>query len=172
MNGFLHIEDCFINNQNYFEILKSNVVWDNSLKSRKTASYGVPYIYNGVSYDLCPFPEFISSFFLLINSKVGFTPNNCLLNYYDRKESSMGFHSDQTNILNENCGIVIISFGAPRVLRFKHKSNSSIIDFNLENGSFFFMGQDVQNNWLHSILTSELDNNERISLSFRSIKYL
>lgn len=84
----------------------------------------------------------------------------------------MGFHSDQTDILFNNTGIVIFSFGFPRVLRFKNKNDSKLIfDVLLENNSYFYMSQKVQNHWLHSVLPENNNDskNERFSLTFRKI---
>ena len=33
-----------------FNDLRSSIVWDNRMKSRKTASFGVSYNYSGISY--------------------------------------------------------------------------------------------------------------------------
>jgi alkylated DNA repair dioxygenase AlkB len=83
----------------------------------------------------------------------------------------MGYHSDQIDILAKDTGVVIFSFGASRILRFKNKiDNNLIYDFELKNNSYFYMSQEVQKYWLHPILpdTSSL-NSVRYSITFRKI---
>lgn len=151
--------------------LKNNIVWDNSIISRKTASFGIPYNYSNIHYKKSEIPQFLNEFVEIVNINNGFIPNNCLINFYYENNSKMGFHSDQTDILDKNTGIVIFSFGSSRILRFKNKKDSKIIyDVLLENNSYFFMSQNIQTEWLHSILPDKKKlENERFSLTFRKI---
>lgn len=154
--------------------LNQNVVWDNSIKSRKTASFGIPYNYSNINYQMIKMPEFLDVFVDFISNKNGFIPNNCLINFYFENSSKMGFHSDQIDILNTKTGIAIFSFGASRILRFKNKINPEFtLDILLENNSYFYMTQKVQLEWLHSILPdkNKKTREQRFSLTFRKIKY-
>lgn len=151
--------------------LKSKINWDNSIISRKTASFGVPYNYSNIKYDKNEIPSFLNDLIKIVYSENNFLPNNCLINYYHNNLSKMGYHSDQIDILAKDTGVVIFSFGATRILRFKNKiDNNLIYDFELKNNSYFYMSQEVQKHWLHSILpdTSSLKS-ERYSITFRSI---
>ncbi|WP_438966337.1 alpha-ketoglutarate-dependent dioxygenase AlkB [Flavobacterium sp.] len=175
VNGL--INNTFLKNNviaNHIDILRSlktEVHWDNSIKSRKTASFGLPYNYSNTYYDYIEMPAFLNDAINLVFKINGFIPNNCLINYYFDNSSKMGYHSDQIDLLENNTGVVIISLGSSRILRFKNKHDKSIIfDFNLSNNSYFYMSQEVQKNWLHSILQD--DNSipsERFSLTFRKI---
>jgi alkylated DNA repair dioxygenase AlkB len=151
--------------------LNTSIVWDNSIKSRKTASFGVPYNYSGLAYSKNEIPKFLDILLEIVFKKNGFHPNNCLINYYYEYNSKMGFHSDQIENLYSNTGIAIFSFGSPRIMRFKNKKNNiEIYDIILENNSYFFMTQTVQMDWLHSVLPStEPQKNERYSITFRKI---
>ena len=157
---------------NLFDFLKENTIWDNSITSRKTASYGRPYNYSNIRYHYTGFPYHICILAEKVKNIVGFSPNNCLLNYYFKNDSKMGFHSDQIEILEANTGIAIFSIGSSRIMRFKSKmDNNIIIDVQLNSNSFFYMTQKVQNDWLHSILPDKENiNSERISITFRKIK--
>ncbi|MDD5149682.1 MAG: alpha-ketoglutarate-dependent dioxygenase AlkB [Flavobacterium sp.] len=158
-----------------FEILlnhlKTNIIWDNSIVARKTASFGIPYNYSNIHYDQNEIPNFLDELVKIVNSKNGFIPNNCLINFYFENKSKMGFHSDQIDILDKNTGIVIFSFGSSRILRFKSKNDSKMIyDILLENNSYFYMSQNTQTEWLHSILPDKnIKESERFSLTFRKI---
>ena len=104
-----------------------------------------------------------------LESVVGFEPNNCLINYYADGKAKMGFHADQTDILEAGTGIAIISLGETRTLQFKNKADGSVlVDFVLVAGSLIYMTQEVQEHWLHSIPKTDTDN-ARISLTFRRI---
>lgn len=153
-----------------FEKTIREVEWDHSMKARKTASFGVPYDYSNMSYEQVEIPGFLEELIPLIASKIGFTPNNCLINYYYEETSSMGFHSDMIDFLDENTGICIVSLGNPRILRFRNKENKQLTtDFVLSPGSLFLMSQEVQKHWDHSIRKSSVPDSERISLTFRRI---
>ena len=143
--------------------------YDKSMRARWTASFGKSYDYSGKTYPYIPMPDFLDALIPSISSFVGFAPNNCLINLYNDGDSSMGYHSDNTDILSPGTGVVIISVGSTRTLRFKNKVNSDdIIDYILNDGSFFYMNDLVQNDWLHSITKCDVDS-PRISLTFRSI---
>lgn len=79
-------------------------------------------------------------------------------------------HSDQIDILSKNTGVVIISLGEERTLRFKQiKEENIIFDYSLSNGSLLYMTQKVQKDWRHAI---PKDNSirPRMSMTFRKIK--
>lgn len=151
--------------------IKSNVMWDDSIVSRKTASFGVPYNYSNIEYETNEIPEFLNELVQIVKINNGFEPNNCLINFYYENSSRMGFHSDQIDILYERTGIAIFSLGSTRVLRFKNKSNREIVfDILLENNSYFYMSQEIQKEWLHAILPDKNESlSERISITFRKI---
>lgn len=169
----IKIADCPIIPPVLFEKIITTTLWNDDMRSRKTASYGVPYNYSGMKYEPEPIPDYFHPLIKFVHDMVGFTPNNCLLNYYENGSSRMGFHSDNIDILSEGTGIAIFSLGSPRVMRFKSKLNESIsVDLVVNNGSFFYMTQEVQRNWLHSILTDDDNLSKRISVTFRNLKYL
>lgn len=94
MEGITYIEDFLDNPNDLFELLRSKVAWDDSMKARKTASYGKAYNYSQIEY---PYQEFLPELITIISNLkpiIGFEPNNCLLNYYLDGKSKMGYHSD------------------------------------------------------------------------------
>lgn len=151
--------------------LKNDIIWDNSIISRKTASFGIPYNYSNIYYIKNEIPDFFEDLINVVKSSNGFVPNNCLINFYYDSNSKMGFHSDQIDILYKNTGIVIFSFGSSRILRFKNKNDFNIIyDIPLENNSYLYMSQEIQKEWLHSILPGDInEKSERFSITFRKI---
>lgn len=170
MLNIIHKPNFILNTSELYDFIINNSVFDKSMKSRWTTSYGKSYDYNGMTYPTTPIPTIFNEVVNEIIKLVGFEPNNCLINLYHDGKSSMGFHSDNTDILSDGTGVVIISLGSERIIRFKNKINSDvIIDYILTDGSLFYMDDVVQSEWLHSIPKSDtLDT--RISLTFRNIK--
>ncbi|PSL34837.1 alpha-ketoglutarate-dependent dioxygenase AlkB [Chitinophaga ginsengisoli] len=170
MNGITFIPDFVRDAERLFSSLRDNVLWDERMLARKTASFGVAYNYSQMSYPFQAFPPELEAIVTRISTTLGFTPNNCLINYYLDGKSKMGFHADQTDILEQGTGIAIVSVGETRTLRFKNiKEPVETIDFPLPAGSLIYMTQAVQDEWLHAIPASDT-NNGRMSLTFRAIK--
>ena len=123
MKGITYIEEFLRNPADLFDKLQAEVAWDERMKARKTASYGKAYNYSQISY---PFQEFLpelAEINQLILKALDFEPNNCLINYYLDGKSKMGFHSDQTDILEGQTGVAIVSIGETRTLRFRNIQN-------------------------------------------------
>lgn len=170
MKGVTFIPDFIPGPEQMFSSLRDNVLWDERMHARKTASFGVAYNYSQMSYPFQAFSPELEVIIARISATLGFTPNNCLINYYLDGKSKMGFHADQTDILEPGTGIAIVSVGETRTLRFKNvKEPSELVDFPLPAGSLIYMTQEVQNEWLHAIPPSDT-NKGRMSLTFRSIK--
>ena len=169
IDGIRYIDNFIDNDSFLFNTLRDNTDWDRRMTSRMTASFGVSYDYSDISYPDVSIPSYLDDLIIRINDTVRFTPNNCLINYYLDGSSRMGYHSDRTDILSPNTGVVIISLGSTRILRFRNINDKSlIVDYPLSSGSLFYMTADVQNHWMHSIPTSD-NNDSRMSLTFRNI---
>lgn len=169
MEGITFIENFIDNPNELFENLKINVKWDERMTARKTASFGKAYNYSQIEY---PFQEFLTEL-KEINKKVSkiinFEPNNCLINYYLDGKSKMGYHSDQIDILEPKTGVVIISVGTIRTLKFRNILNRELFkSYELTAGSLIYMTQEVQEIWQHSIPQSNTENG-RISLTLRKM---
>ena len=169
MDGITFIAHFLPESTQLFDHLAQSVEWDERMSARKTASFGVAYNYSQISY---PFQEFTPELIALldsIESQIGFRPNNCLINYYLDGSSKMGWHSDQTDILAPNTGVVIVSLGATRSLRFREITNKeNKVDYPLPSGSLIYMTQQVQALWQHAVPKADTDQG-RMSLTFREI---
>ena len=152
-----------------FNRLQQTVVWDERMKARKTASFGVAYNYSQITYPEAPMPAELSQVCQAIGAELGFVPNNCLLNYYSDGAASMGFHSDSATELAEGTGVAIVSLGGERSIVYRNKRDRSAeFSYALNSGSLLFMSNAVQEEWLHAIPKAE-NASERISLTFRQI---
>jgi len=170
MNPFLYIPNFIGNYDVLFRQLRDEVDWDNRMKSRKTASFGVPYDYSQITYPFQEFPKKLAGLMKPVSNAVGFQPNNCLLNYYPDGQSSMGFHSDTATGRQTGTGVAIISLGSVRQMRLKRKEKAEeTFDISLESGSLIYLDDETQTEWLHAIPKMP-SVGPRISLSFRAIE--
>ena len=157
------------NHQDLFSKLSSTVVWDERMKSRKTASFGVAYNYSQITYPQREIHPELIPVCAAISESFGFTPNNCLLNFYANGRSSMGFHSDTSEELAPGTGVATLSLGAMRTITYKLKMDREIqYSYSLESGDLLYMSNEVQIDWLHAILKEE-ETGPRISITLRSI---
>jgi alkylated DNA repair dioxygenase AlkB len=170
MEGITCIEDFIENPSGLFELLNRDVIWDGRMSARKTASFGTAYNYSQMDYVHQAFTPVLNNIIRDIEEVLHFKPNNCLLNYYADGKSTMGFHSDQTDILEEGTGVAIVSLGATRILQFRSIKDKTIKeDLPLPSGSLMYMKNEVQDIWQHAIPTSDVVDG-RMSLTFRKIK--
>ena len=162
--------DFVAEHEQLFCFFKDHINWDNRIKARKTASFGIAYNYSGIDYPAIVMLPELMSICQKIEQKIGFLPNNCLMNYYETGYSSMGYHYDSIENLVENTGVVIISLGATRHISFRSQLNPEIkYKYPLSSGSCLYMDQEIQKQWMHGI-RQEKKASSRISLTFRQIK--
>lgn len=162
--------DNFIESSNeLFILLRDNIIWDERIKSRKTASFGVAYDYSDITYPQVEMHGDLIPICHKIKTEIGFLPNNCLLNFYPNGNSTMGYHSDSAKELKPGTGVAIISLGSERYISFRSKANKEIkFKYQLTSGRLLYMDKTIQDNWMHAIPKYN-GVGERISLSFRYI---
>ena len=97
MDGLIFIKDFIVNHNLLYHRLRDSIAWDARMAARKTASFGEPYDYSQIAYSYQPFPAVFGEILERITDVVGYSPNNCLLNYYADGKSKMGFHSDRVD---------------------------------------------------------------------------
>jgi len=170
IEGIKYIESFVGQPESLYAYLEDAVNWDERMMTRKTASYGKVYNYSQMEY---PFQPFLAELEILSNKlkgDIGFIPNNCLINFYPDGKSRMGFHSDQTDILETDTGIAIVSLGAARTLMFRNIAEPTRKEsYDLPSGSLIYMTQTVQSRWQLAIPKSDTLNG-RMSLTFRRLK--
>jgi alkylated DNA repair dioxygenase AlkB len=149
--------------------LLSETAWDERMRARKTASFGVPYNYSGMEYPTVPFPAEVTEVARRIEARLGVLPNNCLANYSPDGESTMGFHRDALDNLVPGTGVAVVSLGAARMLTFRKIGDKSTEhSVRLSGGSLLYMPPEVQNDWRHGV-RAEPAAGPRISLTFRCV---
>ena len=165
----LFLVDEFVpNHLDLFADLQASVSWDKSMAARHTASFGEPYNYSQMNYPAVPMHPLLEPLVEMLHKKLHICFNNCLLNYYQSGNSTMGFHSDDTSKLEPGTGVAIISLGAARKITYRHKENHDIRhSFLLTSGSLLYMDSGVQEEWMHGI-RKQPNTDSRISLTWRS----
>ena len=150
--------------------LIDEVPWDTRMQARLTASYGLPYDYAGMSYEAQPMLAPLHELCGRIAARLGFEPNNCLLNYYMDGRSKMGFHADDITVLEGDTGVAIVSLGGVRPLRFRRQGDPTVRhELRQEPGSLLYMPQEVHRGWVHAIPRVP-QAEPRISLTFRRLR--
>ena len=153
-----------------FADLRANTAWDETMRARVTASFGVPYNYAQMNYPAQPFPPQLAALLPRLEAQIGWMPNNSLINFYPDGDSTMGFHFDATDHLVEGTGVAIVSLGDERVLTFKNRADKSVTyPQAMPSGSLLLMSARTQSEWLHGIL-KQSGAGARMSLTFRRLK--
>jgi len=165
----LIVDDFLPDADRLFAALETGIVWQDRIRKRPTASFGVPFNYSGLTYEAAPMHPLLVPVCDGIENELGFRPNNCLLNYYKSGSATMGFHVDATDQLAPGTGVAIVSLGAERSLTFRNIGDRTLErDYRLRTGSLLFMPNAVQNEWLHAV-RKEPGAGPRISLTFRQV---
>ena len=147
-----------------------DTVWDERMRARRTASWGIAYNYSGIRYADVPFPAYLAELVSRVAQQVHHPVNNCLANWYADGTSTMGFHSDATVDLVPESTVAIVSLGEPRTLTFRPKeAKRHHLDYALAPGSLLVMAPSVQRDWQHALLAAE-KTGPRISLTFRWVQ--
>jgi alkylated DNA repair dioxygenase AlkB len=153
-----------------FALALCDVAWDQRMRARRTASFGRPYNYSGMTYPEAAFPAWLEPVRRAVTPRVGFDPDSCLLNHYASGTRTMGFHVDALEDLWPGTGVAILSLGAARSMRFRRLERREVTwDLRLEPGSLLYMPPAVQLTWQHA-LPVESGAGERISLTFRRLR--
>ncbi|MBA3464200.1 MAG: alpha-ketoglutarate-dependent dioxygenase AlkB [Deltaproteobacteria bacterium] len=144
------------------------VRWIETMRARKTASFGLPYNYSGQAYAACEMPPVIASIRARAAALAAHPFNNCLCNLYETGRNTMGFHQDSYEGLVPSSLIAIASLGATRTLVFRSIDRARVVAVPLEHGSILLMNETTQREWQHAV-KREPDAGLRVSLTFRQI---
>jgi alkylated DNA repair dioxygenase AlkB len=171
-SGAIRIAEGFLPDADaLYSHMAAAVAWDDRMRARKAASFGVPYNYSGIEWPAAPFPDYLLPVLERLTAHLGYRCNNCLAHYYPGRHSTMGFHTDATDALIPGTGIAVLSLGAERAITFRHMRERGIQEsYPLPAGSLLYMCPEMQLAWKHGILPAEHAPGGRISLTFRCMK--
>lgn len=141
--------------------------WDERMKARRTASFGLPYDYSGITYPYAGFPPALGQLKSRVDAHLGYASNNCLVNLYADGEQTLGYHADDTRALDPASKIAILSLGATRTLVFRRaKDHAQRQAFTLTGGTLLVMSLALQREWQHGLPRTP-GSGPRISVTFR-----
>ena len=182
-NGeYLYFPDFFSTEESeyFFNLLKENILWkQESMKMygkqilfpRLTAWYGdKPYSYSGITFTPNPWTKELIEIKNKIEPLAKTTFNSVLLNRYRNGNDSISWHSDDEKELGENPIIASVNFGAMRKFQLKHIQTKEKLEIELKHGSLLIMQGELQHFWVHQVPKTKKKVNERINLTFRTIK--
>ncbi len=136
---------------------------------RLIAYYGARgYRYSGRDHPARPLPPLLESLRQQVETLSGYPFNAVLANYYRNGRDSMGYHRDNEGAIDSRC-IASVSFGATRLMRFRHRPSRSVIDQPLAHGALLLM-HNCQTYWEHSLPKALRIQEPRINLTFRWLK--
>lgn len=154
-------DEVFLHGQHY--VTERKVVW-----------YGDDHYQYRYSGNLKQAHEWNAGLFRLkqhIEHVVGHAFNSCLANLYADGTQAVGWHSDdEPSLVSSADGETVIaslSFGATRKMSFKHKTQLSKVDLNLQSGQLIVMRGATQRYWKHCISKTSKVIEPRINLTFR-----
>ena len=175
MDDLFRLDGFVADPDRLLHVVREEVRWTQQMRSRMTASMGIPYNYAGASYPEAPWHPSVEALRQRVAAMLGFEITNCLMNRYPTGDHSIGWHTDDTDILAPGTGIAIVSLGATRTLRLRSGTGVDSDPFvytqvSLEPGSLLVMSQALQHTHKHCI-KRESGAGERISLTFRHLTH-
>lgn len=152
-----------------FVRLVEEVPWLDTMRARRTASFGRAYNYSGQVYPSAPMPELVRSIADVARALAGHDFDNCLCNFYESGENTMGFHADSYDELVPESLIAIVSLGAQRPLVFRARDHAQLQSYPMEPGSILLMDRTRQDKWQHALPRAP-GVGSRMSLTFRRFR--
>ncbi len=130
---------------------------------------GADYRYSGSNHNPLPWTDSLQAIRTDVERCAHSEFNSVMLNLYRNGNDSMGCHADNEKELGENPLIASVSFGAQRILRFRHQSGQHKLDVPLESGDVLIMAGEIQHHWRHELPKTKRAKTARINLTFRKI---
>lgn len=161
-----------------FEDVKNEVEWEQRDKAPRLEAFlskrTDPYTYGSGNFSRTYFPKPYGKYVKALDS-VAETFSDCsyeacFLNYYKGPRDHLGWHSDDSDVIDENKPIVVISLGSEREIWFREKGSSEVEKISLKHGSILVMHAGMQQTHEHRIPKHGAECGERISLTFRGLK--
>jgi alkylated DNA repair dioxygenase AlkB len=133
---------------------------------------GVVYPYAGFTHQPRLWTDTLLSLRREVEQVVGQGFNGVLCNLYRHGGESMNWHTDLEPALGPCPVIASLSFGAERLMRFRHNGSGKRLALWLTSGSFLVMGGALQRHWQHAIPAMPEVRAARINLNFRAVSIL
>jgi len=130
------------------------------------------YIENGPIYNSIEMHPLVKLIMEKINEEFGYGLDVCFLNYYVDNTKALGWHADDSQPINQNEPIAVVSFGQEREIWWKPNDFKGAIPLEwrqlLGDGSLFVMPAGFQDINKHRIPKGDRKMGPRISLTYRA----
>ncbi|HVT33540.1 MAG TPA: alpha-ketoglutarate-dependent dioxygenase AlkB [Rhodanobacteraceae bacterium] len=175
-DAFAHDADAL------FEALRREIRWEThrlrlfgrTIDSPRLSCWigdaGAAYTYSGTRFEPRAWTPAISSLREALAKRFGLRFNSVLANLYRDGRDSMGWHSDAERELGSEPAIASLSFGAPRVFRFRSRATrETALAIPLAHGSLLVMRGATQRLYQHDLPKADVAIGARVNLTFRTI---
>ncbi|HSG90659.1 MAG TPA: alpha-ketoglutarate-dependent dioxygenase AlkB [Pseudomonadales bacterium] len=138
------------------------------------APRGLAYAYSGIVHEGVGVPDFCTALLARVASTAGAPFDAMLLTHYRDGEDRLGWHADDEAELGPDPVLAILSLGASRTLRFRHRPGSpaagagrgAVCAVELHDGALLLMGAGVQRRFEHEV-PRRRGRGARLSIGFR-----
>jgi alkylated DNA repair dioxygenase AlkB len=142
-------------------------VWNNEL-SRRTQHYGYRYDYRAKNISkndyLGEFPEWLNSLSKKLESQLGFTPEQAIINEYT-KGQQITPHIDAPHLFGPRIASLSLCSATEMIFSNQYKGGDKL-KVQLPQGSLVILTGDVRSRWFHSIPPV---SQYRLSVNFRTV---
>jgi alkylated DNA repair dioxygenase AlkB len=154
----------------WFQTLRAAVDWRQQRRVMYERELDVPRLTASFRLGDPGLPAPLDEAAALAAREFGASFNSVGLNLYRDGEDSVAPHNDRLGDLLPGHPIVLLSLGAPRLMRIQGKQSRSKLDIELEPGSLLSMDYESQKHYDHGIPKQRAAVGPRISLAFRMRK--
>ena len=146
---------------------------ENHEHGHSVISFGEPYHYNGAKASTpksSDMPPVIHELISKVKKKFpDAVINQCLINKYPDKTSSLPKHSDDEHSIVHGSSIYTISIGGECDLKFTRKDVQGEVIETIQGRSMYVMSKCSQSTWEHRIDPCENERDLRYSITFRYV---
>lgn len=160
-----------------FAGLRDSVEWEQREAPRKEAFYSTrnePYTYGSGRGVRTYHPKASNYYVDIIRDELERDLNckleACFLNYYLTQKDHLGWHADDSDVLDMTRPIAVVTFGVERYIWFKENGSTEMEKLLLHDGSLLTMKPGMQLTHQHRIPKHDRHCGERISLTYRGLK--
>jgi alkylated DNA repair dioxygenase AlkB len=133
------------------------------------ADAGIRYSYSNNLLETRVWTPLLSDIRAKVETRLNFSFNSVLVNWYRNGEDHVGWHADNEPELGPLPFIASLTLGAERPFAFRHKKTEENGRILLRSGTLLVMRPDFQLHWLHSVPADKNIIQGRINLTFRKV---
>jgi alkylated DNA repair dioxygenase AlkB len=118
------------------------------------------------TYDEQPWNEFIRGAQAAVEAFAGCKFEVCFLNRYKNQQNWLGWHADNSDIMDDARPIALVTFGVERNIQFApYENKKDLTTLKLAHGSLCLMMPGMQDTHVHRIPKAGFECGERVSMT-------